>query len=80
VALTGSFYIRMHGQLGSDKSPPRTRCGCTNVAPPTAPTNLLGTANGSTVNLAWKNTFGAGGDGLVLDDRLAGDVAAADAG
>jgi hypothetical protein len=60
----------MHGQLGSDKSPASNEVRLhVNVAVrPTAPTNLLGTANGSTVDLAWKNTFGGGAaSGLVLD-------------
>jgi len=70
VAPTGSFYIRMHGQLGSDKSAASNEVRLhVNVAvPPSAPANLLGTANGSTMDLAWKNTFGGGAaSGLVLD-------------
>ncbi|MCC7035347.1 MAG: cadherin-like domain-containing protein, partial [Acidobacteria bacterium] len=70
VAPTGSFYVRMHGQLGSDKSPAsnEVRLHVNVPVAPSAPANLLGTVNGSTVDLEWKNTFGGGAPtGLVLD-------------
>jgi hypothetical protein len=70
VAPTGSWSIRMHGQLGSDKS------AASNEAPlhvnvpvvPSAPANLLGLVNADALALSWKNTFGGGpATGLVLD-------------
>ena len=70
VAPTGSFFIRMHGQLGADKSAASNEIPLHVNVPvvPSAPANLLGTVNGSTVDLAWKNTFGGGAPtGLVLD-------------
>jgi hypothetical protein len=79
VAPSGSFLIRMHGELGGDRS------GASNEVPlhvnvpvtPSAPVNLLGLVNGDTVDLTWKNTFGGGPpSGLVLDvsGSLAGSV------
>ncbi len=70
VAPTGSFHIRMHGQLGADRSPASNEVPLhVNVpVPPSAPVNLLGLVTGSTLDLTWKNTFGGGpASGLVLD-------------
>ena len=70
VAPTGSFHIRMHGQLGADKSPASNEVPLHVSVPvaPSAPTNLLGRSNGSSLDLTWKNTFGGGAaSGLMLD-------------
>jgi len=70
VAPTGSFHIRMHGQLAADRSPASNEVPLhVNVpVPPSAPANLLGLVNGSTLDLAWKNTFGGGpASGLIVD-------------
>jgi predicted phage tail protein len=39
---------------------------------PTAPTNLLGVVNGSTVGLSWRNTFGGGAPTNVMLDVTGG--------
>ncbi len=70
VAPSGSFFIRMHGQLGADKSPASNEIRLHVNVPvaPSAPANLLGLVNGDGLGLAWKNTFGGGAaTGLVLD-------------
>lgn len=70
VAPTGSFYVRMHGVLGADKSGPSNeiRIHVNVPVPPAAPANLIGLVDGSTVALAWWNNY-AGGEptSLLLD-------------
>jgi YVTN family beta-propeller protein len=62
VAPTGSFYIRMHTLSGANKSAAseETRLIVGTPAVPSTPANLLGVVNGSTVSLAWRNTFEGG--------------------
>ncbi len=70
VAPNGSFFIRMHGQLGSDKSAASNEMPLHVNVPvaPSAPTNFLGLVNGNGLGLTWKNTFGGGpATDLVLD-------------
>jgi extracellular elastinolytic metalloproteinase len=70
VAPTGSFFIRMHGQAGTDKSAASNEVALhVNVpVPPSAPAGLLGLVNGSAIGLSWKNTFEGGSPGgLFLD-------------
>jgi hypothetical protein len=70
VAPTGSFFIRMHGQLGADRSPASNEVPLHVNVPvaPSAPGGLLGLVNGSGLGLAWKNTFvGGAPSGLILD-------------
>jgi subtilisin-like proprotein convertase family protein len=70
VAPVGSWSIRMHGQLAADKSAASNEVALHVAMPvtPSAPRNLLGLVNGSTVDLAWKNTFEGGpATGLALD-------------
>jgi Fungalysin metallopeptidase (M36)/Bacterial Ig domain/Calx-beta domain len=70
VAPSGSFFIRMHGELGGDRSGASNEVSLHVNVPvaPSAPVNLLGLVNGDTVDLAWKNTFEGGpATGLVLD-------------
>jgi hypothetical protein len=62
VAPTGSFFIRMHTVTAAGESGPSNEIPL-HVGvpvPPSAPQNLLGMVNGSSVALAWKNTFGGG--------------------
>ncbi len=70
AAPTGAFYIRVHAVASGARSVASNEIRIfVNVpAPPSAPTNLLGLVNGSSLHLAWKNTA-AGGipTGLVLD-------------
>ncbi|MEZ5418183.1 MAG: M36 family metallopeptidase [Vicinamibacterales bacterium] len=67
---TGSFFIRVRSVAGA------TTSGVSNEVPlhvnvpvpPSAPAPLLGLANGSTLSLSWRNTFGGGaGTSNVLD-------------
>ena len=70
VAPTGSFYLRVHGLIGSERSGASNEIRVFVNVPetPSAPTGLVGLANGTTLNLAWRNTF-AGGlpTSLILD-------------
>lgn len=69
-APTGAFYLRVHSVAGSTKSVASNEIRVfVNVpAPPSAPTNLLGLVNGSTLSLAWLNTAAGGAPaGLILD-------------
>ncbi len=61
-APTGSFFIRMHGVAGGAESAASNEVPLHVNVPvtPTPPANLVGLVNGSTVTLAWKNTFGGG--------------------
>jgi hypothetical protein len=69
-APNGIFYVRARGTLGRVESEPSNEIAI-NVgvpAPPSAPTNLLGHADGSTVALTWQNTVAGGAaTGIVLD-------------
>jgi hypothetical protein len=63
TAPTGRFYIRVHAVAGATRSAASNEIQiAVNVpVPPSAPTNLRGLANGSTLALAWVNaTAGAG--------------------
>lgn len=62
IAPTGSFFIRMHSVAGGAESGPSNEVPLHVNVPvtPTAPINLIGLVNGSSVTLAWKNTFGGG--------------------
>ena len=67
---TGSFYVRMHSVAGGTRSVASNEIRIfVNVpAPPSAPANLLGLVNGSTLALAWTNTAGGGSPTqLILD-------------
>lgn len=69
-APTGAFYIRVHSLSGPSQSGPsnEVRLFVNTLVPPSAPANLLGVVNGSTLGLAWRNTFGGGApSGLMLD-------------
>jgi hypothetical protein len=73
----GSFFVRVRAVSGADTSAASNELPIyVNVAvPPSAPTNLLLTRNGSNLDLTWRNTFaGAAPTGLILD--VAGAVAA----
>jgi hypothetical protein len=62
IAPTGAFYIRVHALVGTTRSLPSNEIRIfVNVpAPPSAPANLLGHADGSSLTLAWRNTAGGG--------------------
>lgn len=61
-APTGSFFIRVHTIAGASTSGPSNEVPLVvNLpTPPSAPGNLLGLASGSSLTLAWRNTFGGG--------------------
>ena len=71
VALpTGAFYVRLYALSGATRSAVSNEIRIfVNVpAPPSAPTNLLGLVNGSSIGLSWVNTAGGGAPaGLILD-------------
>jgi hypothetical protein len=62
AAPPGAYYVRVHSVSGATRSRAsseiRVYVGVT--AGPTAPNNLLGVVNGSTLGLSWRNTFGGG--------------------
>lgn len=78
VAPTGSFYVRMYTQTAAGRSAAASneiRVHVNVPVPPSAPANLLGMVNGSTIALAWKNTFAGGAPSDVLLD-VTGTLAA----
>jgi len=62
MAPNGAFYIRAHALRSGDKSAASNEIRLfVNVTElPSAPTNLLGVVNGSSLGLAWINTFAGG--------------------
>lgn len=70
TAPTGSFYVRMHTLAGADRSlaSNEIRIHVNVPVPPSAPTNLVSLVNGTSLSLAWRNTFGgAAPTGILLD-------------
>lgn len=73
----GSWIARVHTLVGGEKSAASNEVAVHANVPvaPSAPANLLGLVNGTTLGLAWKNTFlGGAPSGLVLD--VTGSLAA----
>lgn len=62
AAPTGSFFVRMHTASGANRSAPSNEIRVHVNVPvaPSAPSNLLGLVNGSSLALSWRNTFGGG--------------------
>lgn len=70
TAPSGSFFVRVHALNGVVRSEASNeiRIHVNVPIPPSAPANLLGLVDGSTVALAWINTYAGGApDSLVLD-------------
>lgn len=70
TAPTGAFYVRLHAVAGAARSGPSNeiRIGVNLAAPPSAPTGLLGVADGSALTLVWQETFeGGAATSFVLD-------------
>lgn len=70
VLPTGVFYLRLHTRAGASTSAAsnEVRVFVNTPAVPSPPGNLLHVVNGSSVGLAWQNTFEGGAPGsLVLD-------------
>ena len=65
TAPTGSFYVRVHTLAGALRSLASNEIRIyVNVAvAPSAPANLTGLANGTSIALAWRNTFAGGAAG-----------------
>jgi hypothetical protein len=62
IAPTGTFYVRIHALSGGSRSEAsnEVRTVVNVPAVPSAPANDLGLVNGSSVTLAWRNTFDGG--------------------
>ncbi len=71
TAPTGAFYVRVRSVAGSEVSAPSSEVQIfvNQPALPSPPTSLTGLAFGSSLRLAWKNTFTGG-----AVDRVALDV------
>jgi hypothetical protein len=66
----GSFYVRARTVVGTELSAPSNeiRIFVNMAVPPSPPANLLANVNGSSIDLAWINTFAGGSpDSLILD-------------
>ncbi|MEZ5421152.1 MAG: fibronectin type III domain-containing protein, partial [Vicinamibacterales bacterium] len=59
---SGSFFVRLHALADGERSGPSNEIQLFVDAPvpPSAPANLLGTVNESTVSLSWTNTYTGG--------------------
>lgn len=70
AAPTGSFYIRLHttGLGGSSPASNEIRIFVNTPTPPSAPADLLGLVNGTSLALAWRNTFDGGAPASVVLD------------
>jgi Domain of unknown function (DUF1929)/Bacterial Ig domain len=76
-APNGAFYIRAHALRSGDKSAASNEIRLFVNVPqlPSAPTNLLGVVNGSSLGLAWINTFAGGAPTTIaLDVAGAGSI------
>jgi Bacterial Ig domain len=62
TAPSGAFFVRIHTLSGANRSGASNEIRIfVNVpAAPSAPADLLGLVNGSSLSLAWRNTFGGG--------------------
>jgi len=69
-APTGAFYVRLHTLSGANRSiaSNEIRIFVNVPAAPSAPADLVGLVNGSSIALAWRNTFAGGAPGGVVLD------------
>jgi YVTN family beta-propeller protein len=69
TAPTGAFFVRLHAIGLGGRSPASNEIRLfVNTSPPSAPADLLGLVNGSSLALAWRNTFDGGAPtSMVLD-------------
>ena len=75
-APTGAFYFRLRAISGASRSEPSNeiRVFVNLPAVPSAPENLTGLVNGSSLALAWRNSFGGGvPTGIIVD--VSGSIA-----
>lgn len=70
TAPSGAFFVRIHTLAGASRSVASNEIRIFVNAPavPSPPSGLLGMVNGSTVSLAWKNTFGGGTPANIILD------------
>ena len=70
TAPSGAFYVRVHAISGASRSEASNeiRVFINVPSPPSAPANLLGMVNGSSLSLAWRNTFAGGAPTSVMLD------------
>jgi CHRD domain/RTX calcium-binding nonapeptide repeat (4 copies) len=70
IAPNGAFYVRARAVAGTQVSDLSNEIRIfVNVAvPPSAPTGLTGTVNGSAVELSWRNTFAGGAPSTIRLD------------
>jgi hypothetical protein len=62
TAPSGAFYVRVHTISGANRSDASNeiRVFINVPSPPSAPANLLGLVNASSLSVAWRNTFAGG--------------------
>jgi YVTN family beta-propeller protein len=75
-APTGVFFVRVRGRVGGVAGAPSNeiRIFVSPPMPPSAPEGLLGLVDGSSLSLAWRNTFtGGAASGIILE--VAGKIA-----
>lgn len=67
---TGAFYVRLHttGLGGRSPASNEIRIFVNTPTPPSAPADLLGLVNGTSLALAWRNTFDGGAPTSVVLD------------
>jgi hypothetical protein len=78
VAPTGVFHVRMHTLAGASRSAASNEIRIvvnTPAVAPSAPTGLLGLVNGSSLALAWRNTYAGGPPASVVLD-VSGSITA----
>jgi choice-of-anchor C domain-containing protein len=70
IAPTGSFYVRVHAATAAGRSAASNEIRIHVNVPvaPSPPSGLVGLVNGSTLDLAWRNTYAGGAaSALMLD-------------
>jgi len=74
VAPSGSFYVRVRALAGASQSAPSNeiRVHVAVPTPPSAPVALTSVVQGSTVYLAWRNTFEGGPPSNIVLEARAG--------
>jgi Bacterial Ig domain len=74
TAPNGAFYLRVHAvsPAGRSAASNEIRVFVNVPTPPSPPANLIGSANGSALNLAWRNTFEGGSPTTMILDVSGG--------
>ena len=76
--VSGSFYLRVHALNGGQRSSASNEIRVFVNVPqiPSAPAGLVGLANGTSLTLAWRNTFAGGAPASIVLD-VAGSTSGA---